>query len=31
VFGDYCGLEHSLWFAPTAQSAKDEVSFSPLE
>jgi dimethylglycine dehydrogenase len=27
VFGDYCGLEHALWFAPTAQSAKDEVSF----
>jgi dimethylglycine dehydrogenase len=27
VFGDYCGLEHSLWFAPNAQSAKDEVSF----
>src|ERR1700729_3557554 len=27
VFGDYCGLEHSLWFATTAQSAKDEFSF----
>jgi dimethylglycine dehydrogenase len=27
VFGDYCGLEHPLWFAPTAQSAKDEFSF----
>jgi dimethylglycine dehydrogenase len=27
VFGDYCGLEHPLWFAPTAHSAKDEFSF----
>jgi dimethylglycine dehydrogenase len=27
VFGDYCGLEHALWFAPTAHSAKDEFSF----
>jgi dimethylglycine dehydrogenase len=27
VFGDYCGLEHPLWFAPTAASAKDEFSF----
>src|SRR5271169_4053071 len=27
VFGDYCGLEHPLWFAPTVQSAKDEFSF----
>jgi dimethylglycine dehydrogenase len=27
VFGDYCGLEHALWFAPTAQAAHDEVSF----
>jgi dimethylglycine dehydrogenase len=27
VFGDYCGLEHPLWFAPTAQEAKDEISF----
>ena len=27
VFGDYCGLEHPLWFAPSAQEAKDEVSF----
>jgi dimethylglycine dehydrogenase len=27
VFGDYCGLEHPLWFAPTAQEAEDIVSF----
>jgi dimethylglycine dehydrogenase len=27
VFGDYCGLEHALWFAPGAQSAKDQFSF----
>jgi dimethylglycine dehydrogenase len=27
VFGDYCGLEHPLWFAPTAREAVDEVSF----
>ncbi|HTV95694.1 MAG TPA: FAD-dependent oxidoreductase [Steroidobacteraceae bacterium] len=27
VFGDYCALEHPLWFAPTAQEARDEVSF----
>jgi len=27
VFGDYCGLEHALWFAPTAQQAEDIVSF----
>jgi dimethylglycine dehydrogenase len=27
VFGDYCGLEHALWFAPTAKEAVDEVSF----
>ena len=27
VFGDYCGLEHSLWFAPSAAEAHDEVSF----
>jgi dimethylglycine dehydrogenase len=27
VFGDYCGLEHPLWFAPTAAAAVDEVSF----
>jgi dimethylglycine dehydrogenase len=27
VFGDYCGLEHPLWFAPSAADAKDEISF----
>ena len=27
VFGDYCALEHPLWFAPTAEEAHDEVSF----
>ena len=27
VFGDYCGLEHPLWFAPSAAQAVDHVSF----
>jgi dimethylglycine dehydrogenase len=27
VFGDYCGLEHPLWFAPTAAEAHDDFSF----
>ncbi len=27
VFGDYCGLEHPLWFAPAAAEAVDHVSF----
>ncbi len=27
VFGDYCALEHPLWFAPSAPEAVDEVSF----
>src|SRR6185437_6866073 len=27
VFGDYCGLEHPLWFAPSAQEATEEVTF----
>jgi len=27
VFGDYCGLEHALWFAPTAEQASDDISF----
>ncbi|MDE2138332.1 MAG: GcvT family protein, partial [Gammaproteobacteria bacterium] len=27
VFGDYCGLEHPLWFAPSAGEAEDHVSF----
>jgi dimethylglycine dehydrogenase len=27
VFGDYCALEHPLWFAPTPAEAEDQVSF----
>ena len=27
VFGDYCGLEHALWFAPSAAEAREEVTF----
>ena len=27
VFGDYCGLEHALWFAPGAKEASEEVTF----
>ncbi|HMK84676.1 MAG TPA: FAD-dependent oxidoreductase [Steroidobacteraceae bacterium] len=27
VFGDYCTLEHPLWYAPSAEEAYDEVSF----
>jgi len=27
VFGDYCGLEHPLWFAPSAAQATEEVTF----
>jgi len=27
VFGDYCGLEHPLWFAPTAAEAHEEITF----
>jgi dimethylglycine dehydrogenase len=27
VFGEYCALEHPLWFADSAASAHDEVSF----
>jgi dimethylglycine dehydrogenase len=27
VFGDYCGFEHALWFAPDAAAAEDVVSF----
>jgi dimethylglycine dehydrogenase len=27
VFGDYCGLEHPLWFAPSAHEAQDLISF----
>ena len=27
VFGDYCGLEHPLWFAPSASEATETVTF----
>ena len=27
VFGEYCGLEYPLWFAPQGESAKENVSF----
>ena len=27
VFGDYCALEHALWFAPNAHQAEDHTSF----
>jgi len=27
VFGDYCGLEHPLWFAPTAGAAREDITF----
>src|SRR5258708_23644393 len=27
IFGDMCGLEHALWFAPSASEAKDDFSF----
>jgi dimethylglycine dehydrogenase len=27
VFGDYCGLEHALWFAPSAADANEDVTF----
>ncbi len=27
VCGDYCGLEHALWFAPSAAEAHEEVTF----
>jgi dimethylglycine dehydrogenase len=27
VFGDYCGLEHPLWFAPSAAEANETVTF----
>ncbi|MGH8269248.1 MAG: FAD-dependent oxidoreductase, partial [Steroidobacteraceae bacterium] len=27
VFGEYCGLEHPLWFAPTATQAGEDVTF----
>ncbi len=27
VFGEYCGLEHALWFAPKGSEAREEVTF----
>src|SRR5271169_2590478 len=27
VFGDYCGLEHPLWFAPKGQEPREDVTF----
>ncbi len=27
VFGDYCGLEHPLWFAPSAAEAQENITF----
>jgi dimethylglycine dehydrogenase len=27
VFGEYCGLEHPLWFAPSANEAHEDVTF----
>jgi dimethylglycine dehydrogenase len=27
VFGEYCGLEHPLWFAPSAAQAREDVTF----
>jgi dimethylglycine dehydrogenase len=27
VFGEYCGLEHALWFAPKGSEPREEVTF----
>ncbi len=27
VFGDYCGLEQALWFAPSAAEATEDITF----
>ena len=27
VFGDYCGLEHALWFAPKGTAPREDVTF----
>jgi dimethylglycine dehydrogenase len=27
IFGEYCGLEHALWFAPAGVAAKENISF----
>ncbi len=31
VFGDYCGLEHALWFAPRGTEAREEVTLPSLQ
>ena len=31
VFGDYCALEHALWFAPSAAAANEDDHLSPLQ
>jgi dimethylglycine dehydrogenase len=27
VFGEYCGLEHALWFAPKGTPAREDITF----
>lgn len=27
VFGEYCGLEHALWFAPQGVEAREDITF----
>ena len=27
VYGDYCGLEHALWFAPKGAQPREEITF----
>ncbi len=27
VFGEYCGLEHALWFAPKGSEAREQITF----
>ena len=27
VFGEYCGLEHALWFAPRGTAAEEQITF----
>jgi dimethylglycine dehydrogenase len=27
VFGEYCGLEHPLWFAPAGTAAREDITF----
>ncbi len=31
VFGEYCGLEHPLWFAPTASEPREDSQLPPLQ